>query len=429
MKQAGCAWPSDVLWRQFHRRQPSLRLFSSLNARASSSITTVGGAVQKIPFIQHGLHVQRLYHPNEPQKARRLQHRDARRQPPQELHHPLDQKSSLPLPQGSGLPPERYSPPIQGFFSLLPTKLVPYAELARLDKPTGAYYLFLPCAWSLPLAARFIDPLPPLADLGFYTALFFTGALVMRGAGCTINDLWDRDFDKQVHRTKLRPLARGALTVKSAIPFLGLQLSTGLAILLCFPTACFWYAVPSLLLVATYPLAKRVTNYPQLVLALTFSWGAIMGFPALGVDLIANQQAAMAAGLLYASNAAWVVLYDFIYAHMDLRDDVGAGVKSIAVKHAAHTKEILAGLAVVQTLLLAGAGMTAGAGPVFYAIGLGGSTLSLAIMINRVRLYDWQDCWSWFRRGCWFVGGSVWLGLLGDYTWDKFQVTAVNAES
>lgn len=241
----------------------------------------------------------------------------------------------------------------------------------------------------------------------------------MRGAGCTINDLWDRDFDRRVQRTRLRPLAREALTVYSALPFLGLQLSAGLAILLSFPPMCFWHAVPSLFLVATYPLAKRITNYPQFVLALTFSWGALMGFPALGIDLFANNQAALAAGLLYASNAAWVVFYDFIYAHMDLKDDVGAGVKSIAVKHAAHTKEILTGLAAMQLALLAGVGSVVGAGPLYYVFSLGGSAVSLSVMISRVKLFDWQDCWWWFRNGCWFVGGSIWVGLVAELTWRK----------
>jgi len=154
-----------------------------------------------------------------------------------------------------------------------------------------------------PLADPMIAPLTVLST----TALFFTGALIMRGAGCTINDLWDRNLDPHVERTRLRPLARRAVSPRNAIIFTGGQLLAGLAVLLQFPHECLYYGIPSLLFVATYPLAKRVTYYPQFVLGLTFSWGAIMGFPALGIDLLANNAALVAAGCLYASNVAWTL--------------------------------------------------------------------------------------------------------------------------
>ncbi|KAF2117724.1 UbiA prenyltransferase family [Lophiotrema nucula] len=247
------------------------------------------------------------------------------------------------------------------------------------------------------------------------TALFFTGALVMRGAGCTINDLWDRNLDPHVERTRLRPIARKAISPQAAIVFTGGQLLTGLAILLSLPFECFWYATPSLLFVATYPLAKRVTNYPQFVLGLTFSWGAIMGFPALGVDLLSNQAALTAAALLYTSNVAWTVLYDMIYAHMDIKDDAKAGIKSIALKHDKETKAVLTGLSVVQIGLLAATGVTAGLGPVYFAGSCGGAALTLGTMIWRVKLKDVKNCWWWFKNGCWFTGGAIGLGLAGEY--------------
>lgn len=286
----------------------------------------------------------------------------------------------------------------------------------RLQAPAGTYYLFFPCLFSTLLAGAMAVPVAaPSAVIGT-TALFATGALVMRGAGCTINDLWDRNLDPHVERTRLRPLARRAVTPQQAIVFLGGQLTAGLAVLLSLPFECFWYATPSLVLVTLYPLAKRVTYYPQFVLGLTFSWGAMMGFPALGIDLLANQAALAAAAFLYASNVAWTVLYDMIYAHMDIKDDVKAGIKSIALKHEKETKAVLSGLAVVQIGLLAASGYAAGLGPVFYLASCGGAALTLGTMIKRVKLKEVKNCWWWFVNGAFFTGGAISLGLAGEYT-------------
>lgn len=313
------------------------------------------------------------------------------------------------------LSPVPYSPPTTGLLSVIPSSWVPYAELIRLDKPTGTYYLFFPCLFSTLLAAPLALPMAsPLSVVGT-SLLFFSGALIMRGAGCTINDLWDRNLDPHVTRTRLRPIARRAVTPFNALAFTGVQLFTGLGILLQFPFQCLYYGIPSLLLVAAYPLAKRVTHYPQFILGLTFSWGAIMGFPALGIDLLQNNAALAAAGFLYASNIAWTVLYDMIYAHMDIKDDAKAGIKSIALRHDAQTKQILSGLAVTQIGLLAAAGVAAGAGPVFFVGSCGGAAVTLAIMIRRVNLKGVKDCWWWFVNGCWITGGVISAGLGADY--------------
>lgn len=309
--------------------------------------------------------------------------------------------------------PPPYTPPKSGLLSLLPASWIPYAELTRIDKPTGAYYLFFPCLWSTLLAAPLASA-PPTTVIGT-SLLFLSGALIMRGAGCTINDLWDRNLDPHVTRTRLRPIARGAVTPFKGLVFTGAQLLAGLAVLLQFPYQCFFYATPSLLLVATYPLAKRVTYYPQFVLGLTFSWGAIMGFPALGIDLLSSSAALTAAGCLYASNVAWTVLYDMIYAHMDIKDDAKAGIKSIALKHDAQTKQVLTGLAITQIGLLAAAGVAAGAGPAFFVGSCGGALVTLGVMIKRVNLKSVKDCWWWFVNGCWTTGGVVSLGLAADY--------------
>lgn len=309
-----------------------------------------------------------------------------------------------------------YKPPTSGILSILPQRWVPYGELMRLDKPAGTYYLFFPCLFSTLMAAPMAMPMAgPGAIIGT-SALFFAGALIMRGAGCSINDLWDRNLDPHVSRTRLRPIARGAITPFNGLAFTGVQLLAGLGVLLQFPIECWFYAIPSLIFVASYPLAKRVTYYPQVVLGMTFSWGAFLGFPALGISLLANSSAMTAAACLYASNIAWTVLYDMIYAHMDIKDDAKAGIKSIALKHDAETKQVLAGLAALQVGLLTAAGWAAGAGPVFFIGSCGGGLMTLVYMIRKVNLKSVKDCWWWFVNGGLITGGVIGVGLAADYT-------------
>ncbi|KAJ9152279.1 hypothetical protein NKR19_g4552 [Coniochaeta hoffmannii] len=370
------------------------------SSRITSTLRVVSSTALKTQ--QHGNRNGRLH--ISPYNKRQFSLTTTRGSPP--VSPVLDSSPSTPSQPS-------YTPPTTGLLSLLPPSWVPYAELSRIDKPTGAYYLFFPCLWSTLLAAP-LSHAPPLA-VASTSFLFLSGALIMRGAGCSINDLWDRNLDPHVTRTRLRPIARGAITPFAGVAFTGAQLLAGLAVLLQFPPSCFWYATPSLLLVATYPLAKRVTYYPQFVLGLTFSWGAIMGFPALGVDLLASTAAMTAAGCLYASNVAWTVLYDMIYAHMDIKDDAKAGIKSIALKHDAETKQVLTGLAVAQVGLLAAAGVAAGAGPAFFVGSCGGALVTLGVMIRRVNLKSVKDCWWWFVNGCWITGGVVSLGLAADY--------------
>jgi 4-hydroxybenzoate polyprenyltransferase len=329
-----------------------------------------------------------------------------------------DAQPVLPRPLTGATPKsalQLYQLPKTGFLSYLPSSWVPYAELVRLDKPTGTYYLLFPCLFSTLLAADY-SVAPPTTVLTT-SILFSVGALIMRGAGCTINDLWDRNLDPHVDRTRLRPIARGAITPRRALVFTGFQLLAGLGVLLQFPSSCLYYGVPSLLLVASYPLAKRVTHYPQFVLGLTFSWGAFMGFPALGLDVLTNIDALRAVGALYASCVSWTVLYDMIYAHMDIKDDAKVGIKSIALRHAEQTKFILSGLAVVQIGLLSAAGLAVGAGPLFFVGSCGSAAATLSLTIWKVNLKDVKNCWWWFKYGAWLTGGGITLGLLGDYVY------------
>ena len=311
-------------------------------------------------------------------------------------------------------PSQVYTPPTKGILSFLPETWVPYAELVRLDKPAGTTYLFFPCLFSTLLAAIH-TPSIGLSTITGTSALFVIGAFIMRGAGCTINDLWDRNLDPLVARTALRPLARRAISPRAAIVFTGAQLLGGLALLLQLPPICLYYGTPSLVLVASYPLAKRVTHYPQLILGLTFSWGAFMGFPALGIDLLSDAVAAGAALSLYAGCVAWTIVYDMVYAHMDIRDDKQAGIKSIALRHETDTKKVLTFAAGVQALSLVGAGALLSAGPVYYTLTCGSAVASLGALIWRVNLKSVSDCWWWFRKGVWLTGGGISLGMLVEY--------------
>ncbi|CAG9992986.1 unnamed protein product [Clonostachys byssicola] len=318
---------------------------------------------------------------------------------------------------GAHKPPHQQPclPPQTKLLSKLPAPWVPYAELLRLHNPVGIYYLFFPCVFSTLVAASMTTPITSPGSVIGTSLLFMSGSIVMRGAGCAVNDLWDRNLDPHVARTRLRPLARGAITPFQGLMCTGFSLLAGLGILLQFPSPCVLYGIPSLLLVASYPLAKRITYYPQFVLGLTFSWGSLMGFPALGLDIMSDLTILTTAGCLYAASVVWTILYDMVYAHLDINDDAGAGIKSIALKHEAKTKYILTGLAAGMVGLLAGAGVASGAGITFYITSCGGAMLTLGAMITRVKLKNSENIWWWFCNNCWMTGGIIGLGLAIDY--------------
>jgi 4-hydroxybenzoate polyprenyltransferase len=193
----------------------------------------------------------------------------------------------------------------------VPNPVKPYLKLARADKQVGTLLLMWPCVWSVSLAA----PIGALPDLLLITK-FAIGSIIMRGAGCTINDLWDRDFDKKVERTKLRPIANGDISVNEALCFLIFQLSCGLGVLLSLNQNCIMLGFASMPLVVSYPLMKRFTNWPQLFLGLTFNWGALMGWTAVHGDFSLLHTLP-----LYASGVFWTLIYDTIYAYQDSKDD------------------------------------------------------------------------------------------------------------
>ena len=289
-----------------------------------------------------------------------------------------------------------------------PAFLRPYLRLARADRPIGSWLLLIPCWWSTALAARMGAEAgaPVLGHALALLALFAIGAVAMRGAGCTWNDILDRDIDGKVERTRLRPLPSGQVSLTGALAFLALQALAGLVVLVCLPRFAIVVALSSLGLVAVYPLMKRVIWIPQAVLGLTFSWGALMGFAALLGTLPA------AALLLYAGSVMWVIGYDTIYAHQDREDDASVGVKSSARLFGTHTRPWLVFFYGAAVLLIGLALVAAGSGPLGWA-GLGLFALQLATQIRRLDIDDRDLCLALFKSNR-DAGLILFAGLLLD---------------
>jgi 4-hydroxybenzoate polyprenyltransferase len=282
-----------------------------------------------------------------------------------------------------------------------PEALRPYARLARLDRPIGTWLLLFPCWWGIALATPGW-PSPALM------AIFALGAIVMRGAGCTYNDIVDRDFDSRVARTADRPIPSGAVSVRQAIAFLFAQLLIGLAILLSLSATAIWLGVLSLALVFTYPLMKRVTWWPQFFLGLAFNWGALMGYAAVADALAAPSP------VLYAAGILWTLGYDTIYAHQDKEDDALIGVKSSALRLGARTRPALFAFYVGAAVMIGVAGGLAQLGWPFYAL-LGAAAAQLLWQAADVKIDDPADCLAKFksnRLAGWLVLAAIVAGQL-----------------
>jgi 4-hydroxybenzoate polyprenyltransferase len=271
--------------------------------------------------------------------------------------------------------------------NLAPTWTRPYLRLARADRPIGSWLLLLPCWWSSALAAvhaHWAAPDP------IHLVLFAIGAVAMRGAGCTWNDVVDRDLDSRIERTRSRPIPSGQVTTRAATAFLVLQSLVGLAVLLAFNRFAIALGLASLATVAVYPFLKRITWWPQIGLGLAFSWGALMGWAAAFGRLDAP------ALILYAGSIAWVIGYDTIYAHQDREDDALVGIKSTARLFGDRTKLALSTFYALAATLIAAAGFAAGAGIVF-AIGLAAFAAHLAWQIRRIDICDPALCLMLFK--------------------------------
>lgn len=271
-----------------------------------------------------------------------------------------------------------------GWVALLPRSWLPWLLLARLDRPIGIWLLFLPGLWGILLAGS-----EPGASIRLIL-LFAIGSLVMRTAGCVVNDLWDRDIDRAVPRTAARPLASGALRPGQALAFLGVLLLLGLVVLLQLNRLAQLLGVASLLLVALYPLAKRVTWWPQLMMGIAFGYGAPLGYAA-GADRLDAVWMA-----LYGAAILWDLGFDTIYAHQDRQDDALVGVRSTARLFGANTAPFLAACYAGTVLLLALAGWLAGLGGWFYpALAL--PALCFGWQVATLDINDPRRCLRLFR--------------------------------
>jgi 4-hydroxybenzoate polyprenyltransferase len=284
-----------------------------------------------------------------------------------------------------------------------PTWSRPYLRLSRFDRPIGSWLLLMPCWWSAALAAGVAHDISRLA---WVVVLFFIGAFVMRGAGCTWNDITDRDLDAKVERTRSRPIPAGQVGVAQAFVFLVLQALIGLAVLLQFNGFAIMTGIASLVIVAVYPFMKRITWWPQVVLGLAFSWGALMGFAVtLGrIDLTAV--------VLYAGSIAWVIGYDTIYAHQDVEDDALIGIKSTARLFGARTHRALVVFYTAAVVLIGVALLLSGARwPAW--VGLAAFATHLAWQIRRLDISDPALCLRVFKSNR-DAGLLLFAGLLVD---------------
>jgi 4-hydroxybenzoate polyprenyltransferase len=282
----------------------------------------------------------------------------------------------------------------------------PYLRLARADRPVGAWLLLFPCWWSQALAELSLGRAYPNL---WYALLFAVGAFVMRGAGCVYNDIVDRDYDAGVARTRNRPIPSGQVSVAAAKAFMVVLCLAGLAVLLQFNWFAVVLGIASLGLVAIYPFMKRFTYWPQLVLGLTFKWGALMGWAAVTGAL------AWPALVLYAGCVFWTIGYDTIYAHQDKEDDEVLGLKSTALRFGDATKPWLVAFYSAAVVLWALAGSLAGAG-IVAAVALAGTAAHLGWQVRTLDISDPQNCLIRFRSNC-TVGWLLVAGLVADMAW------------
>lgn len=291
---------------------------------------------------------------------------------------------------------------VDGWIARVPPRWLPYILLARLDRPIGIWLLFLPGLWGIFLAGASI------AASARLVLLFGIGSIVMRAAGCVVNDIWDRDIDRRVARTAGRPLASGALRRRQALAFLAILLLAGLIILLQLNRLAQTLGAASLLLVVLYPLAKRITNWPQLVMGLTFGFGAPLGYAA-GSGRV---DAALAA--LYGAAILWDLGFDTIYAHQDREDDAMVGVGSAALVLGEKTRPFLAACYGGTIALLAAAGWLRGLGAWFYPA-LFVPAFLLARQVIALDIHDPANCLNQFRsnrEAGLAVAGAILIGWL-----------------
>lgn len=293
---------------------------------------------------------------------------------------------------------------LKGHWSLrlLPPWGRPYGRLMRLERPIGWQLLFWPCVFGSLLAS-----LASGSDLQWgHLALFFLGSIIMRGAGCTLNDIADRDIDAKVARTALRPIPSGEVSARNAALFLVGLLLAGFLVLIQFNLFTIGVGIASLVLVAIYPFMKRITNWPQVVLGLVFSWGALVGWTAQ------TESFALPMALVYLASVIWILGYDTLYAFQDIEDDalVGIGSSALALGERAT---MFVGICYGLTITLIGYAMWAVDAGWLAFVGLALAAAQMGWQIATVDLTDKQGCLARFKSNT-YVGALISAGLALD---------------
>ncbi|KAI0199426.1 UbiA prenyltransferase family-domain-containing protein [Astrocystis sublimbata] len=313
-----------------------------------------------------------------------------------------------------------------GWVDRLPVSWVPYIQLARLSPPAALFLIYFPHFFGIILAA--LIQRSPASQVMRAGLVMFGGSFFFSNAAHGWNDLVDAPIDRAISRTSKRPIPRGAITPRAALIFTLSQGFGAALFLLLMPAGSAIYAVPNIIGTIYYPWAKRHTNFAQLVLGWCLAWGIVMGSCAMGLkpftggpfgsnDLFAWEAISVqpSVACIFFASILWTVVYDTIYAHQDLKDDLKVGVKSIAVLFRDMTKVFLWLCLGCMVALLSMAGLLEQMGWQYYVIAAGGSAVSLGAMIANVELKDSASCWWWFRYGFWLAGSSIAGGLVSDY--------------
>ncbi|OTB02609.1 hypothetical protein M426DRAFT_194787 [Hypoxylon sp. CI-4A] len=312
-----------------------------------------------------------------------------------------------------------------GWVGRLPSSWVPYVQLARLSPPAALFLIYFPHFFGIMLAA--IIQQSPMSQVLRACTIMLGGSFFFSNAAHGWNDLIDAPIDKTIPRTSKRPIPRGAISPRAAFIFTVTQAIGAVSFLPLMPSGSAMYAVPNILATFYYPWAKRHTNFAQLVLGFCLAWGIIMGSCAMGLkpfivgpfgtedEWKQSFWVDPSTACLFQASILWTVIYDSIYAHQDVKDDIKVGLKSIAVLLRDWTKPLLWLLLGCMASLLYMCGNMLNMGMSYHVIAEGGSMLSLGVMIANVELKDSASCWWWFRYGFWLAGGAIAGGLLSEY--------------
>lgn len=325
--------------------------------------------------------------------------------------------------------PITYQPPRTGPLAHLPSSWVPYAELLRILRPVGIYYFYYPFLFGT-LFAAILSPTrtEPLELFVLNSQLLFS-AFMARNAAIGWNDCLDVEYDRKVERCRLRPLARGAISLRSGYIFTTALFAVWAATMATLPDPRnhFQYTIVYVIFNMLYPFSKRVTYYTPAVIGFTIAIGVFIGSNIFVVDAAAvgstqSSRETAAIWCLFAATGTWCIVYEGIYSFQDLRDDLKAGIWSLAVGHRHHAKQFLGTAAAVMVTFLGLVGWLTEAGPIYFLGACVGTALSLGYMVWSVDLETPQDCWWWFYNGHWYVGASVGGGMLGEYLRRRYAV-------